>query len=535
MTLRLARADLDRVFPAHAALDADGRVTRVGPALRRRLPADVVGSEFLALVEIARPKSVTSFESLRATQSLLIMTIPRAGDFRLKGLVVNSDDETVLLLSPAIQNHHVGEPSSLRFDDFSELDSSLDAVLIAELHRNSRLEAEALIAQLRVARAAAESADRAKTQFLADVSHEIRNSLNGILGISEIMAGNALASPSTRANIDLIRSAGSTLEALLSDLLDLASANAGKLRINYKPFSLASEIIAAVGLSEQQARAKGLDFTLEYARDSLGWAMGDAARFRQILANLAGNAVKFTPSGRVTVTAFQADHGLVVEVADTGPGMTDEALAQIFARFQQAGDEVAERFGGSGLGLAICKELATAMGGAISVDSAVGRGTRFKLQLPFERVNGPPPAVSNTSVRDDVGNQQSAPPILIVDDRDHNREVTRQMLLGLSDRIVLAVSGEAALDEWQAAEYSLVLMDNRMPGIGGLEATRRIREIEHQTGRRRTPILILSADASEADRSRSLEAGADEHCAKPMRPDELMEKVLRHLTKVEPA
>jgi len=531
MTLLLTRPELDRIFPAHAVLDANGRIRRLGPALRRRLSADIVGAEFMALVEIARPKSVLSFEALRATRSLLIMTMPAAGHFRLKGIAVNSGDQTFVLLSPAIDHHRVGEPHSLRFDDFSEIDSSLDAILAAELQRNSLLEAETLISQLHVARAAAESADQAKSKFLADVSHEIRNPLNGILGMSEIMAGDAAVPQSIKTRIDVIRSAGRTLEALLSDLLDLASAEAGRLRISYAPFHVASELVAAIGLSEQQARTKGLNFSVEYAPDDLTWAMGDAIRFRQIVANLTGNAVKFTEVGSVSVSVLQADGGLVVEVADTGPGMSDEALGRIFSRFRQADDRIVQHFGGSGLGLAICRELATAMGGEVSVESAVGRGARFRLKLPFERVGEPAVHRVSRSTTPDMDKLQGDPQILIVDDQDHNREVARQMLLGLSERVVLAVSGEAAVDEWQAGKYGLILMDLRMPGIGGLEATRRIRDIERQTGRDRTPIIILSADASEADRRRSLNAGADDHCAKPMRPDELMEKALRHLTK----
>lgn len=534
MTLLLTELELDRIFPAHAVLDANGRIRRVGPALRRRLDVDLLGSEFLAVVKMERPKSINSFDALRAAQGLLIMAMPAAGNLRLKGMVVNSGDQTFLLLSPAIDHYRVGEPPSLRFDDFSELDSSLDAIFVAELQRNSLVEAEVLISQLRQARAAAESADRAKTKFLADVSHEIRNPLNGILGMSEIMAGTASVPQSIRANIDVIRSAGRTLEVLLSDLLDLASADAGKLRISYAPFDVASEILAAVGLSQQQARSKGIDFALQYAPDTLAWAVGDATRFRQIVSNLAGNAVKFTQSGKVTVSASQAEGRVAIDVSDTGPGISGEVLGEIFSRFRQADDQVAERFGGSGLGLAICRELATAMGGEISVESVVGNGARFRLQLPFERVSAPAHHLA-PPVTDLPGDIHRAVPILIVDDQDHNREVARQMLSELFDSVVLAVSGEDAVDAWQQADFGLILMDLRMPGIGGLEATQLIRERERQEGRRRTPVIILSADASEADRRRSLDAGADDHCAKPMRPDELMEKLLRHLLKPDPS
>jgi CheY-like chemotaxis protein len=175
------------------------------------------------------------------------------------------------------------------------------------------------------------------------------------------------------------------------------------------------------------------------------------------------------------------------------------------------------------------------MGGDISVESALGNGARFRLQLPFERVSAPAAHHLAPPVTDSPGDIHCAVPILIVDDQDHNREVARQMLSELFERVVLAVSGEDAVDAWQQADFGLILMDLRMPGIGGLEATRRIRERESQQGRSRTPVIILSADASEADRRRSLEAGADDHCAKPMRPDELMEKALRHLMKADPS
>lgn len=535
MTFLLNEHELDRIFPAHAVLDESSRIRRLGPALRRRLDTNVVGSEFLTVVEIERPKSILSFEALRATQGRLILTMPAAGNLRLKGIVIHSGDQTLLLLSPAIDRYRVGEPSSLRFDDFSELDSSLDAMLVAELQHNSLIEAEALISQLREARATAEAAVRAKTKFLADVSHEIRNPLNGILGMSEIMAGAASVPPLVKANIDVIRSAGRTLEALLSDLLDLASADAGKLRISYAPFDVAYEILSAIGLSQQQARSKGLDFRVEYAPNSLTWAMGDATRLRQIVSNLAGNAVKFTPSGRVTVSAAQTEDHLAIDVSDTGPGVSGEVLDEIFSRFRQADDQVAERFGGSGLGLAICRELSIAMGGDISVESAVGEGARFRLRLPFKRVSVPIEHHLARPVTGSPGDTTRAVPILIVDDQDHNREVARQMLMELFDKIELAGSGEDALDAWQQTDFGVILMDLRMPGLGGLEATRRIRERESQQGRRRTPVIILSADASEADLRRSLDAGADDHCAKPVRPEELVKKVLLHLMRGDPA
>ncbi len=533
MTLLLSRPELDRLFPAHLVLDRGGHIRRMGRALYRRLGDANLGADILSIAKFVRPKSVLSFEQLRQTRGALIITIAKADNFRLKGVVLNSGDQTFLLLSPAIDGQPSGAPSGLRFDDFSEIDSALDVVLTSEMQRNSLREAEELIAELRTARAAAEAADQAKTKFLADVSHEIRNPLNGILGMAELIAASESLPATVKSNIDVIRAAGRTLDVLLSDLLDLASANEGKLRILAAPFHVETEIRAAVAIMERQAQAKGLNFVVNFAASNFAWAVGDATRLRQIVANLAGNAVKFTEAGVVSVHVLQARQSLVVEVSDSGPGIDAEVRSELFSRFRQANVQIAQRYGGTGLGLAICRELAVAMRGEISVDAAVGGGARFRLELPFECfVEGEDAHSSHVENNREYLYLGDALPLLIVDDQDHNREVARQMLAGVCANITLATSGEMALEAWQSTEFGLILMDLRMLGIDGLETTQRIRALEAKLGRRRTPIVILSADNSDADRRRSLAAGADEHCAKPMLPDKLIETVKQHIVRM---
>ena len=531
MTLVLTRDELDRLFPFHIVSGPDGCIRRVGRALQRRLGDQFISSPCLDLVSLQRPRSVGSFAQLQASRSLLVVTVPALEGLRLKGVVLVSGDQTFLLLTPIIDKTHLMSTGQLRFDDFSEIDCALDVVLMAELQRNSLAEAETLISELQIARTAAEAADRAKTKFLADVSHEIRNPLNGILGMAELMAGRADVPVEFRTNIELIRSCGRTLETLLSDLLDLSSANAGRLRILPTVFSLESEVRAAFALSERTAIEKGLFFQVEQDVPGSGLVIGDAVRLRQILSNLAGNAVKFTERGGISVNVTYRESLLTVDVSDTGPGIESGATDLIFGRFQQANDRISQLHGGSGLGLAICQELASLMGGDLSVESEVGAGSRFRLSLPLKcaAATGHQQAESADQLSADIGPLSGS--ILIVDDQEHNREVARQMLAGICGKITLARSGEAAISEWRNATFALILMDRRMPQLDGLAATRRIRTLEVELGRPRTPIFILSADASQDDRSEALAAGADGHCAKPIRPGELVRLALGYLSR----
>ena len=525
MPLLLSSPDLDRLFPAHIQVDSRGQVVRVGVALQRRLGADCLPIDLLSFVRVERPGRIATFEELRRIAGTIILSVPSAGAVRLKGTVLCSGDETYLLVSFALDTKAREPAASLRFDDFSEADSAVELMLTVEMQRNLLRETEVLIADLKAARASADLANQAKTKFLADVSHEIRNPLNGIVGVADLMVQHALPDVLLR-NVEMIRSSGQTLERLLNDLLDVAKAEAGMLDLQVAPFSVIEEVRHAVGAIGARALAKGLQFSVETIGEAPGWVEGDAARVKQVVSNLASNAVKFTDAGSVMVLVCQEAERLIIQVEDTGPGMSADVAARLFSRFVQADGMVAQRYGGSGLGLSICRELALLMGGDLSVSTELGFGTRFQFVMPGKRVEARP-ASQDLAQSDDSGESLHAlGTILVVDDHEVNREVARQMLAGLNAELVFASSGEQALSVWRERELHLVLMDMRMPGMGGLEATRRLRASEALAGRPRTRIMILSADASSADRQASLLAGADHHLSKPIRPAALLSAIV---------
>lgn len=523
MSLLLSHVDLDRLFPAHIQVNGRGQVVRVGAALQRRLGADCLPIDLLDLVRIERPRRIETFEDLRRIAGTIMISVPSAGAARLKGTVLCSGEETYLLVSFALDTK-VREPAAaLRFDDFAETDSAVELLLTVELQRNLLRETEILIADLKAARAAADLANQAKTKFLADVSHEIRNPLNGIVGVADLMAQQELPESVSR-NVEMIRSSGLTLERLLTDLLDVAKAEAGMLNLRIEPFEVMEEVRHAVGAIGARALAKGLQFSVETIGEAPVWVEGDAARVKQIVSNLASNAVKFTEVGSVTVLVCQEAERLVIQIEDTGPGMSADVAARLFSRFVQADGMIAQRYGGSGLGLSICRELAHLMGGDLSVSTEPGFGTRFQFVMPGKRVEARPASQDIAQFADESLRAFGA--ILVVDDHEVNREVARQMLAGLNAELVFASSGEEALNVWQKRELHLILMDMRMPGMGGLEATRRLRASEALAGRPRTRIMILSADASSAARQASLLAGADHHLSKPVRPASLLAAIV---------
>lgn len=521
MSLLLSHVDLDRLFPAHIQVNGRGQVVRVGAALQRRLGVDCLPIDLLDLVRIERPRRIEAFEDLRRIAGTIMISVPSAGAVRLKGTVLCSGEETYLLVSFALDTKVRDPAAALRFDDFAEIDSAVELLLTVELQRNLLRETEILIADLKAARAAADLANQAKTKFLADVSHEIRNPLNGIVGVADLMAQQELPTSVSR-NVEMIRSSGLTLERLLTDLLDVAKAEAGMLDLLIKPFEVMEEVRHAVGAIGARAIAKGLQFTVETIGEAPGWVEGDAARVKQIVSNLASNAVKFTDAGSVTVLVCQEAERLVIQIEDTGPGMSADVAARLFSRFVQADGMTAQRYGGSGLGLSICRELAQLMGGDLSVSTEPGFGTRFQFVMPGKRVEARPASQDIAQSPGSGESLRALGAILVVDDHEVNREVARQMLAGLNAELVFASSGEEALHVWQKRELHLILMDMRMPGMGGLEATRRLRASEAAAGRPRTRIMILSADASSADRQASLLAGADHHLSKPVRPASLL-------------
>jgi len=382
---------------------------------------------------------------------------------------------------------------------------------------------------LRTAAERAEAANRSKSEFLANMSHEIRTPLNGVVGVADVLSRTGLTAHQ-RGMVELIRSSGVTLDRLLSDVLDLARIESGRLEIEREPFHLGDAARAVAGLLAMRAHEKGVALKVVIAAEAEGRVVGDVVRLKQILTNLLSNAVKFTEKGEVRLTvryAGGADRRFRFDVSDTGVGFDAAQKERVFARFQQADGSITRRFGGTGLGLAITRQLTELMGGALDCESEPGEGSTFSVVLPMlaaaetasdefaDRSRGA--GVLSDGVRDGRPLR-----VLLADDHPTNRKVVELILAQVCVELTSVEDGLAAVEAFAAGAYDAVLMDMQMPGMDGLTATRAIREHELSRGLTPTPIFMLTANALAEHLEASRRAGADRHLTKPITADKLL-------------
>ena len=410
--------------------------------------------------------------------------------------------------------------------------------------------------QMNEARRAAEEGARAKSEFLATMSHEIRTPMNGVIGMADLLGETAL-SEEQREYTETIRDSAELLLKIIDDVLDLSKLDAGRVELSPVDFDLKLCLSAAIRLLGVQAELKGLDLVLDTAPDLPGKVRADDGRFRQILTNLIGNAIKFTETGSVTLrartTPRPGGHMLHVEVEDTGIGIPPDKLEHIFEQFSQAEATTTRRFGGTGLGLTISRMLIQAMGGEITVVSEPGKGSCFRFSVPVGRARGTTPIAdprdlaANAELDAGPGGETGAEPdalsagpaaasslagkrILVAEDNKVNRVLIEKFLRDLPVSLDFALDGQQAVDMAEAQPPDLVLMDMSMPVMSGLEATRIIREAD-----RDQPVIVaLTANAFDNDREACLAAGMDDFLAKPVRRSDLVACILRHLTQPEP-
>lgn len=391
---------------------------------------------------------------------------------------------------------------------------------------------KALSQQQQAAIHEAESAharDTAKSEFLAHISHEIRTPLNGVLGMIQLLSTSRL-DQEQRSWIKIINSSGKTLLNIVNDVLDYSKIEAGRLSIETIPFNLRSichELHDFFAHTEKTAVRLRLDIDDELPE----WLMGDPARIRQVLLNLIGNAFKFTKAGEITLRVKKAEtpDTYHLSVSDTGIGISPEQREQLFSPFEQTRDDIQRKYGGTGLGLAISKRLTELMGGTIGVDSAVGKGATFwlELHLPEADEEDTAPAELDSLF---IPTTTTSLHVLIAEDNRVNQIVVEKMINKLGHRCTLVNNGSEAVAEVQARHnaYDLVLMDCDMPVKDGYQAARHIRDYEVANRLSRIPIVALTAHAEESLRSKSLKHGMDDHLSKPLALNALQSMLIRH-------
>jgi two-component system, sensor histidine kinase len=418
------------------------------------------------------------------------------------------------LASAAFRGHHA----------WTILTAVIALGLLCNLFINARRQLAASREALHKARAvaqergvAAEAANDAKSSFLATMSHEIRTPLNGVLGMAQAMAADHMSNLQ-RERLEVIRQSGEALLAILNDVLDLSKIEAGRFELEQVEFDLGELMKGAHSAFTALANKKGLSFDLTVDEGARGVYRGDPTRVRQILYNLISNALKFTEHGEVRVTAARSDEALVLMVADTGPGIAADRVGALFDKFTQADASTTRRYGGTGLGLAICRELAQAMGGETCVESRLGEGSRFLVRVPLPKVGEalapaflPPPAPP-------AAMDASLPKVrvLAAEDNSVNQLVLKTLLHQIGVEPTVVENGQEAVDAWKDAAWDVILMDMQMPVMDGLTAARAIRKAEADTGRAKTPIIALTANAMSHQIQQCLAAGMDGHVAKPI-------------------
>jgi signal transduction histidine kinase/CheY-like chemotaxis protein len=527
---------IENLFPCYILTDQELVLKSVGRSLRKLLPDAKAGVRLIDCFKIERPRSGFN-PAVAAKRSTALQVKSIDGCVTLVGSVQEVPQGYLFCMAHSAMMAQKWGELDLTATDFSSADQSmaigtsmgLQAVLMSEMKDLAR--------NLALARDEALAANRAKSTFLSVMSHEIRTPLNGVLGMVQVLLKDA-PTEQQRSRLEIVRESGDALLAILNDLLDISRIEAGKMTLEAIEFDIREVLSGAYAAFTAIANKSGLSFILDI-EPAAGIYLGDPTRVRQLAYNFLSNALKFTKEGRVVLSARLVDGGLEISVMDTGIGIASDRLDGVFEPFVQADASVNRNFGGTGLGLGISRDLAKLMGGSIRVESQLGKGSVFKALLQIPRLRDATEALRVVNDDEPVASQEIVQSLRVLAAEDNlvNQLVLRTLMEQFGITLTVVDNGKLAVDAWESQTWDIILMDMQMPVMGGVEATRIIREREREIGRAKTPIIAVTANAMTHHMSEYDSAGIDGVVSKPIKAGALADvliKVLDELASRQP-